>query len=170
MCEGYTELAPLVANLCTNMAVEKKSRRLWFNTFSCSRFTVNALSFFNLNVILYCVVLWTCQVVFVWPLQTVFFISVASLWLKNINGTLRVSVRKVYNAYFGVKLEDQDKSWAPHKVCYVCVEDLRNWSKGKKKASRFGVPMIWREPKNRNDCYFCCCDVKGYCCHPFILN
>jgi hypothetical protein len=54
----------------------------------------------------------------------------------------------VYYAYFGVKLGDQDKSWAPHKVCYVCVEDVRKWSKGKKKAFRFGVPIIWREPKN----------------------
>jgi hypothetical protein len=46
-----------------------------------------------------------------------------------------------------VKLGDQDKSWAPHKVCYVCVQDLRKWSKGKKKAFRFGVPVIWREQK-----------------------
>jgi hypothetical protein len=46
---------------------------------------------------------------------------------------------------------------------YVCVEDLRKWSKGKKKAFRFGVPVIWREPKyHRDDCYFCCYDVKGY--------
>jgi hypothetical protein len=49
----------------------------------------------------------------------------------------------VYYAYFGVKLGDQDKSWAPHKVCYFCVEDLRKRSNGKKKAFRFGVPMIW---------------------------
>ena len=26
-------------------------------------------------------------------------------------------VKIVYYAYFGVKLEDQDKVWAPHKVC-----------------------------------------------------
>jgi rRNA processing protein Gar1 len=31
----------------------------------------------------------------------------------------------VYNAYFVVKLGDQDKSRALHKVCYVCVEDLK---------------------------------------------
>jgi hypothetical protein len=61
---------------------------------------------------------------------------------RNITGF----IRKVYYAYFGVKLGDQDKSWAPYKVCYVCVEDLRKCSKGRKKAFRFGVPMISREP------------------------
>jgi hypothetical protein len=68
-------------------------------------------------------------------------------------------IRKVYYAYFGVKLRDQDKSLAPHKVCYVCVVDLRKRSKGKNKAFRFGVPVIWTEPKNHSgDCYCCCCD------------
>jgi hypothetical protein len=77
----------------------------------------------------------------------------------NITGFMR----KVYYAYFGVKLGDQNKSWAPHKVCCAGVEDLRKWSTGKKKAFRFDVSMIWKEPKNHNDdCYFCCCDVKGY--------
>lgn len=72
-------------------------------------------------------------------------------------------VQKVYHAYFGVKLGDQDKPWAPHKVCAVCVEDLRRWSKGKKKTFRFGIPMIWREQRNHSDdCYFCSCDVTGY--------
>lgn len=38
-------------------------------------------------------------------------------------------VKKVYLVYFKLKLGDQDKVWAPHKVCKRCVEDLRNWSK-----------------------------------------
>jgi hypothetical protein len=163
MFEGYTELAPLVAIFCTNVAVVKKSRRLWLNTSSCSRLAVNALSFFNLNFNLYCVVLWTCQVVVMWTLQNVFVISVANLWLKKHQQNITGFIRKVYYAYIGVKLEVQDKSWAPHKVCYVCVVDLRKWSKWKKKTFRFGVPVIWREPKNHSDdCYFCCWDVKGY--------
>jgi hypothetical protein len=71
-------------------------------------------------------------------------------------------IKKVYYAYFGVKMGDQEKLRAPHKVCYVCAEDLRNWSKAKKRAFRCGVPMIWREPKiHGDDCNFCCCDVKG---------
>jgi hypothetical protein len=61
---------------------------------------------------------------------------------RNITGF----IRKVYYAYFGVRLGDQFKSWAPHKVCYVCVEDLRKWPKGKMKAFRFGVPVIRRKP------------------------
>jgi hypothetical protein len=39
---------------------------------------------------------------------------------QNITGF----IIKAYYAYFGVKLGD-DKSRAPHKVCYVCVDDLR---------------------------------------------
>jgi hypothetical protein len=153
MCEGYTELAPLVTIFCTNMTVEKKSRRLWLSTPSCSTLAHIALSFFNLNCIVYCVVLWTCQVVVVWTLQTGFVISVARLWLKKHQRNITGFIRKVHYAYFGVKLGDQDKSWAPNKVRYVSVEDLRKWSKEKKKASRFDVPVLWREPKNHSyDC------------------
>lgn len=72
-------------------------------------------------------------------------------------------VKKVYFAYFGVKLCDQDKSWAPHKVCSICVEELRQWFHGRKKSFRFGIPMIWREARNHSDdCYFCSCNVEGY--------
>ncbi|GFW87906.1 uncharacterized protein TNCV_1360101 [Trichonephila clavipes] len=72
-------------------------------------------------------------------------------------------VQKVYFVYFGIKLGEQDKSWAPHVVCSVSVEELRQWFKGKKKSFRFAVPMIWREPKNHSDdCYFCSCSVQGF--------
>ena len=33
--------------------------------------------------------------------------------------------RKAYYAYFGIKLGDQNKPWAPLVVCKTCVEDLR---------------------------------------------
>jgi hypothetical protein len=37
------------------------------------------------------------------------------------------------------------------------------WSKGKKTSFRFGVPVIWREPRNHSDdCYFFSCKVQGY--------
>ncbi|GFX88644.1 uncharacterized protein TNCV_2660551 [Trichonephila clavipes] len=68
----------------------------------------------------------------------------------------------MYFAYFGIKLGDQDKSWATHVVCCVCVEELRQWFQGKK-SFRFAVPMIWTEPKNHSDdCYFCSCSVQGF--------
>jgi hypothetical protein len=62
-----------------------------------------------------------------------------------------------------MKLGDQDRSYAPHKVCCVCVEELRQWIQGKKKSLPLGIPMIWREPGNdSDDCYFCSCNVQGY--------
>ena len=71
-------------------------------------------------------------------------------------------VKKVYYAYFHVKLGDQDKCWAPHIVCKKCVETLRQWTHGKK-AMSFGIPMVWREPKNHvDDCYFCITQTQGF--------
>ena len=65
-------------------------------------------------------------------------------------------VKNVYHAYFGVKLGDQDKVWAPHKVCRNCVSSLRQWSIGKLRSLAFGVPMVWRKPNGHGKkSYFC---------------
>ena len=70
-------------------------------------------------------------------------------------------VQKAYHAYFGMKLGDQDKNWAPHIVCKPCIETLRGWTKGKK-HKKFGIPMIWRVPQNHHDdCYFCAINLNG---------
>ncbi|GBM82659.1 hypothetical protein AVEN_200563-1 [Araneus ventricosus] len=70
-------------------------------------------------------------------------------------------VKKLCFAYFGVKLGDQDKSWATHIVCCICVEELKQWLSGKQKYLRF--PMIWREPTNHSDdFYFCSLNVHGF--------
>ena len=72
-------------------------------------------------------------------------------------------VKKTYLVYFGCKLGDQDKTWVPHMVCKHCTENLRQWSKGQKKSTPFGVPMMWREQTDYfNDCYFCVTKVQGF--------
>lgn len=77
--------------------------------------------------------------------------------------TITDFVKKVYFAYFKVILGDQDKSWAPHQVCKPCVENLRQWTKGKRVKMAFGIPMIWREPKDHvEDCYFCMVKTSGH--------
>ena len=55
--------------------------------------------------------------------------------IKKHQRNITKFVKGVYLAYFGTIIGDQDKSWAPHKVCYVCVEDLRKWSKKRKQLS-----------------------------------
>ena len=78
---------------------------------------------------------------------------------RNINSF----IKKIYLAYFGVPLDDQDKSWAPHQVCTMCVKTLRPWSQAKNAKLKFGVPMVWRKPKNHmDDCYFCLVNVKEF--------
>uniref|UniRef100_UPI00358FD4EB uncharacterized protein n=1 Tax=Myxine glutinosa TaxID=7769 RepID=UPI00358FD4EB len=52
-------------------------------------------------------------------------------------------VRKSYHAYFGMKLGDQDKAFAPHICCKTCVESLRRWSHKKIECLPFGIPMTF---------------------------
>ena len=56
-------------------------------------------------------------------------------------------LRKAYHAYFDIQLGDQDKLRSPPVVCKTCVKHLRQWTQGSQKALKFGIPMIWREPK-----------------------
>jgi len=71
-------------------------------------------------------------------------------------------VKRAYVGYFGVKLRDQDKLWAPHIVCKTCTEHLRQWTNGKRSCLKFGVPMVWWEQKNHfDDCYFCAVNIIG---------
>ena len=59
-------------------------------------------------------------------------------------------------AYFGVKLGDQGKSWAPHKVYKTGILTFSLWMKGKK------FPMVWQEPQNHlRDCCFCAVNSIG---------
>jgi len=65
-------------------------------------------------------------------------------------------VKKAYHLYFGCKIGDQDKPWAPHICCRKCATDLLQWLKLKWHAMPFDVRMVWREPNNHaTDCYFC---------------
>jgi hypothetical protein len=71
-------------------------------------------------------------------------------------------VKRAYVGYFGVKLGDQDKPWAPHIVCKTCKEHLHQWTNGKRSCLKFGVPMVWKKPKNHfDDCYFCIVIIIG---------
>ena len=81
--------------------------------------------------------------------------------IKHQRTNISDFVQKAYHAYFGMKLGDQDKHWAPHIVCKPCVETLRGWTQGKK-HKRFGIPMVWRVPQNHHDdCYFCAVNLNG---------
>jgi len=70
--------------------------------------------------------------------------------------TITAIVKKGCHLYFGCKIGDQDKSWAPHVCCNRCATNLRQWLNRKRKSMPFAVPMIWREPTDHtSNCYFC---------------
>jgi len=72
--------------------------------------------------------------------------------LSSQKRTITAMVKKGCHLYFGCKIGDQDKSWAPHVCCNTCATNLRQWLNRK----GFAVPMIWREPTDHtSNCYFC---------------
>lgn len=86
-----------------------------------------------------------------------------SLMFASQKCNITTFIKRAYLGYFKMKLGDQDKTWAPHKVCKTCVENLRCWTEGKKVQLPFGIPMVWREQRNHfDDCYFCLVNVTGY--------
>ena len=71
-------------------------------------------------------------------------------------------VKQAYHYYFGVKLGDQEKAFAPHVSCKTCIENLREWENKKRQGMPFAVPMVWREGKDHvTDCYFTLTNVQG---------
>ena len=66
------------------------------------------------------------------------------------------TTKKAYFLDFGCKVGDQDTKWAPH-VCYTICSSKRNaWLNGKGRCLPFGVPVVWRVPRNHStNCYFC---------------
>ncbi|XP_033209928.1 uncharacterized protein LOC117168404 [Belonocnema kinseyi] len=62
---------------------------------------------------------------------------------------------EAYNAYFGMPVGDQDKSWAPHFACENCKRTLEGWYRGEKRAMKFALPRVWREPTDHSsNCFF----------------
>jgi len=51
-------------------------------------------------------------------------------------------VKKAYECYFGCKVGDQDKKWAPHVSCISCANILREWLKNKRRSMPFAFPMV----------------------------
>ena len=64
--------------------------------------------------------------------------------------------------YFGCPLSDQDKTWAPQKICKKCCLGLHNWLNKLSFSMPFAIPMIWHGPNDHGqDCYFCLTKTKG---------
>ena len=72
-------------------------------------------------------------------------------------------IKLAHAHYFGCKVGDEDKEWAPHICCNCCRTSLLFWFDGKRKQMPFGVPMIWREQRDHVfDCYCCITKITGF--------
>lgn len=64
-------------------------------------------------------------------------------YILNENRKLISAIlKRCYFANFDIHLKDLDKSWTPHVACKIYVENLRQWTNGKRKGLKFEVPTV----------------------------
>ena len=86
-----------------------------------------------------------------------------SFTIKAQRRSITLDLKKINKLYFGCRLGDQDKQWAPHQICTSCSSGLQNWLNKRTSAMPFAIPMIRMEPKDHfQDCYFCLVNAKGF--------
>jgi hypothetical protein len=71
-------------------------------------------------------------------------------------------VKKCYQLYFGCKVGDLDKSWAPHICCVPGVTLLTGWVNCSRQMP-FAVLKVWKEPKDLSSvCYSCLANIRDH--------
>ena len=68
--------------------------------------------------------------------------------------------KKTLHLYFGLKVGNQAKTWAPHKCSTHCGRYLRSWLNA---INAFVIPMDRKAQKDHStDCYFCMTLISGF--------
>ena len=100
-----------------------------------------------------------------------FYYNCCNVILPNNPAKISDFLKKAYLDYFGSKLGDQDKQFAPHVSCKTCGEKLRDWRNGKKKSLPFVIPMVRRKGKDLiTDCYFWMINPKWIPDNPSVIR
>lgn len=72
-------------------------------------------------------------------------------------------LKSVYKECFASEVRDGNHYWLPQLVCSACKTMMDRWKKNKNnKGLKFTKPIVWGEPENKEDCYFCMTKRKGY--------
>ena len=77
--------------------------------------------------------------------------------LKNFNENLR----QIYQRCFECEVVQGNYFWLPKKSCCACTSMLNRHDEHIVKI-KFVTPTVWREPKNKDDCYFCSTKTAGF--------
>jgi len=82
-----------------------------------------------------------------------FLLYLRRSYVFNTKSPINTDGEKTYECYFGCKVGDQDKKWAPHVCCISCATTPREWLIKIGRSMPFALSMIWREPTDHlTDC------------------
>jgi hypothetical protein len=82
---------------------------------------------------------------------------------KSQTKSITLIVRKAHELYFGCKVGDQEKSWAPHSCCRRRSRYLGGWLICTHHSMHFAVPLVWISHKDHlTDCYLYLTKIDGH--------
>ena len=81
---------------------------------------------------------------------------------KSQRKSITPILKKPYDIYFGCKVGDQYKSWAPRSCCSRCSWYLRGCLVVTHQSLPFAVPVVSREQKDHTDCYCCFTKINSH--------
>lgn len=79
---------------------------------------------------------------------------------KNIDDDIHETFKEI----FGLEMDKLGiNKWVPYIICNNCRKMLNHWKRDKnRKYIKYSSPMIWKPPRCKEDCFFCCNQIKGF--------
>jgi len=90
-----------------------------------------------------------------------FILEMSRRCLNDVDSFCYICGQFVITKYRSLVSEDQDKKWAPHSVCKLCINSLSTWSHSKENGPTFSNGVSWT-------CWsfiwllFLCCEHSGH--------
>lgn len=70
-------------------------------------------------------------------------------------------LRETYEECFKCRVIDDKQDWLPQLICNKCRAMFTRYRKNRTPI-KFIKPVIWSEPKSKEDCYFCMTNTRGF--------
>ena len=84
--------------------------------------------------------------------------------INSLRKNIHDDIRETFEEIFGLEMGKLGvNKWVPNIICNSCRKMLNRWKKDKNRDYiKYSIPNIWKHPRCKGDCFFCCTEIKGF--------